>query len=274
MRVEPEHGVIPPYDIGREYRLLADVGAADLPVPAVLHLEEDATVVGGRFMLMSYVEGEIYNLSDPRLTADAEMLTSIQDQFVDNLVRIHETPQSVFPRYADGPEAARAQVAVCRRRMLDTDRLPAPVMRHALDTLDRLAPPAQRIGLLHGDYRLPNLKWREGKLSGILDWELATVGDPLADIAFTQTIGQGLCSITDRLADRYSEQTGIEIDERRIAYYRLLEMTKGSIIGRSGAYDLAHGGDDLRLLTVAAIATAGQPILVNLEEQLEKLLEA
>jgi aminoglycoside phosphotransferase (APT) family kinase protein len=274
MRVEPEHGVIPPYDIGREYRLLADVGAAGLPVPAVLHLEEDATVVGGRFMLMSYVEGEIYNLSDPRLTADAEMLASTQEQFVDNLVRIHETPQSVFPQYANGPEAARAQVAVCRRRMLDTDLLPAPVMRHALDTLDRLAPPAQRIGLLHGDYRLPNLKWHEGKLSGILDWELATVGDPLADIAFTQTIGQGLCSITGGLADRYREQTGIEIDERRIAYYRLLEMAKGSIIGRSGAYDLAHGGDDLRLLTVAAIATAGQPILVNLEEQLEKLLEA
>jgi len=274
MRVEPEHGVIPPYDIGREYRLLADVGAAGLPVPAVLHLEEDATVVGGRFMLMSYVEGEIYNLSDPRLTADAEMLTSIQDQFVDNLVRIHEAPQSVFPRYADGPEAARAQVAVCRRRMLDTDLLPAPVMRHALDTLDRLAPPAQRIGLLHGDYRLPNLKWHEGKLSGILDWELATVGDPLADIAFTQTIGQGLCAVKDALADRYCERTGIEIDERRLAYYRLLEMTKGTIIGRSGAYDLAHGGDELRLLTVAAIATAGQPILVHLEEQLELLLEA
>jgi len=274
MRVEPEHGVIPPYDIGREYRLLADVGKAGLPVPAVLHLEEDATVVGGRFMLMSYVEGEIYNLSDPRLTADAEMLTNIQEQFVDNLVRVHETPQTVFPQYADGPEAARAQVAVCRRRMLDTDLLPAPVMRHVLDTLDRLAPPAQRIGLLHGDFRLPNLKWHEGKLSGILDWELATVGDPLADIAFTQTIGQGLCAVKDALADRYSERTGIEIDERRLAYYRLLEMTKGSIIGRSGAYDLAHGGDDLRLLTVAAIATAGQPILVNLEEQLELLLEA
>ena len=79
--------------------------------------------------------------------------------------------------------------------------------------------------LLHGDFRLPNLKWHEGKLSGILDWELATVGDPLADIAFTQTIGQGLCAVKDALADRYSERTGIEIDERRLAYYRLLEMT-------------------------------------------------
>jgi len=274
MRVEPEYGVIPPYDIAREYRLLADVGAAGLPVPSVLHLEEDASVVGGRFILMSYVGGEIYQLRDPRLTEDADLLESIQEQFVDTLARIHEAPQTVFPTYADGREAARAQIAVCRRRMLETDLLPAPILRHALDLLDRLAPPAQRIGLLHGDYRLPNLKWQEGKLTGILDWELATVGDPLADIAFTQTIGQGLCAVKEALADRYCERTGIEIDERRLAYYRLLEMTKGSIIGRSGAYDLAHGGDDLRLLTVAAIATAGQPILVNLEQQLELLLEA
>ena len=47
-----------------------------------------------------------------------------------------------------------------------------------------------------------------------------------------------------------------------------------SIIGRSGAYDLAHGGDDLRLLSVAAVATSGQPMLVHLEAQIEQLLEA
>jgi aminoglycoside phosphotransferase (APT) family kinase protein len=274
MRVEPEYGVIPPYDIAREYHLLSDVGAAGLPVPSVLHLEEDATVVGGRFILMSYVGGEIYKLRDPRLTADADLLASIQEQFVDTLARIHEAPQNVFPTYTDGREAARAQIAVCRRRMQETDLLPAPILRHALDLLDRLAPPAQRIGLLHGDYRLPNLKWQEGKLAGILDWELATVGDPLADIAFTQTIGLGSCSIDGELARRYCERTGIEIDERRIAYHRLLEMVKGSIIGRAGAYDLAHGGDDLRLLSVAAVATVGQPMLVHLEAQIEQLLEA
>ncbi|UCE87468.1 MAG: phosphotransferase family protein [Deltaproteobacteria bacterium] len=274
MRVEPAHGVIPPYDIAREYRLLSAVGAAGLPVPAVLHLEEDATVVGGRFILMSFVEGEIYQLRDPRLAADADLLANIQTQFVELLARIHETPQNVFPHYADGAEAARAQVAVCRRRMQATDLLPAPIFRHALDVLDRLAPPAQRIGLLHGDFRLPNLKWREGTLAGILDWELATVGDPLADVAFTQTIGAGVCSIDGELARRYSERTGIEIDAKRISYYRLLEMVKGSIIGRAGAYDLVHGGDDLRLLSVAAIATSGQPMLVHLEAQLEQLLEA
>ena len=274
MRVEPEHGVIPPYDIAREYRLLRDVHEAGLPAPGVVHLEEDASVVGGRFMLMTFVEGIIYRSMDPRLEADPALLANMQEHFVEMLARIHETPQSVLPSYTTGEEAARGEVAVCRRRLLETELLPSPILRHALDVLDRHAPPAQRIALLHGDYRLPNLIWKDGEISGVLDWELARVGDPLSDLAFTQTIGRGPCSIEGELATRYGERTGIEIDERRLLYYRLLEMVKGTIIGLAGAYDLAHGGTDLRLLSVARLAAAGQAMMGILETQLEEFLEA
>jgi aminoglycoside phosphotransferase (APT) family kinase protein len=274
IRVEPEFGVIPPYDIAREYRLLGEVGRSGLPVPGVLHLEEDASVVGGRFMLMSFVEGDIYKSMDPRLEGDPKLLARTQERFVEMLARIHEIPQSVLPSYANGPEAARGEVAVCRRRLLETELLPSPILRHALDVLDQHAPPAQRIALLHGDYRLPNLKWLDGEISGILDWELARVGDPLSDIAFTQTIGRGPCSIEGDLAAQYTERSGIEIDDRRLLYFRLLEMVKGSIIGLAGAYDLANGGCDLRLLSVARIAAAGQAMMGILEAQLEEFLEA
>lgn len=274
MRVEPDHGVIPPYDIAREYRLLREVHEAGLPTPGVVHLEEDPSVVGGRFILMTFVEGVIYRNMDARLGADPARLTSMQEQFVEMLARIHETPQSVLPSYTTGDEAARAEVAVCRDRLMRTALLPSPIIRHALDVLDEHAPPAQRLALLHGDYRLPNLMWKDGVISGVLDWELARVGDPLSDLAFTQTIGRGLCSIEGELATRYGERSGIEIDERRLVYYRLLEMVKGTIIGLAGAYDLAHGGNDLRLLSVARIAAAGQAIMGGLEAQLEELLEA
>lgn len=274
MRVEPDHGVIPPYDIAREYRLLREVHEAGLPTPGVVHLEEDPSVVGGRFILMTFVEGVIYRNMDARLGADPAGLASMQEQFVEMLARIHETPQSVLPSYTTGDEAARAEVAVCRDRLMRTALLPSPIIRHALDVLDEHAPPAQRLALLHGDYRLPNLMWKNGVISGVLDWELARVGDPLSDLAFTQTIGRGLCSIEGELAIRYGERSGIEIDERRLVYYRLLEMVKGTIIGLAGAYDLAHGGNDLRLLSVARIAAAGQAIMGGLEAQLEELLEA
>ena len=99
--------------------------------------------------------------------------------------------------------------------------------------------------------------WKDGAISGVLDWELARVGDPLSDLAFTQTIGRGPAPSKASWRLRYSERTGIEIDDRRLLYYRLLEMVKGTIIGLAGAYDLAHGGTDLRLLSVARIAAAG-----------------
>jgi aminoglycoside phosphotransferase (APT) family kinase protein len=274
MRVEPEFGVIPPYDIAREYRLMQAVGNAGLAVPRVLHLEQDASVVGGRFMLMAFVDGEAYRSMDPRLAEDPELLAVMQEEFVETLARIHETPQEVLPGFASGEEAARAEIAVCRKRLLATELLPSPILRHALDVLDQHAPPAQRVGLLHGDYRLPNLKWSGKKISGILDWELARVGDPLSDLAFTQTVGHGPCSIEGELARRYSERTGIEIDPRKILYYRFLEMVKGSIIGLAGAYDVAHGGTDLRLISVATIAAAGQAMMGLLEAQLEAFLEA
>ena len=274
MRIEPEFGVIPPYDIAREYRLIREMSEAGLSVPRMLHLEEDKSVVGGRFMLMSYIEGEIYQSMDSRLADAPELLAKIQEQFVETLVRIHATPQTVLPGYANGREASRGEVAVCRKRLLTTEMVPAPVLRHALDVLDEHAPEAERIGLLHGDYRLPNLKWNGDEIAGILDWELARVGDPLSDLAFTQTVGQGHCSVENELAERYGKLAGIEIDPKKIQYYRFLEMVKGSIIGHAGAYDLANGGDDLRLMSVTTIAAAGQAMMGVLEAQLVAFLEA
>jgi len=273
MRIEPEFGVIPPYDIAREYRLLQEMSAAGLEVPQMLYLEEDESVLGGRFMLMSFVEGEIYQSMDPRLAGSPD-LPKIQEAFVETLVKIHATKQTVLPAYTNGRDAARGEVAVCRKRLLRTEMVPAPVMRHALDVLDEHAPESERFGLLHGDYRLPNLKWDGTRISGILDWELARVGDPLSDLAFTQTVGHGHCSIEGDLAVRYGELAGVEIDPKKIQYYRFLELVKGSIIGHAGAYDLANGGDDLRLMSVTTIAAAGQAMMGLLEAQLVAFLEA
>lgn len=273
MRVEPEHGVIPPYDITREYRLLGDTFDAGLPVPQMLHLGEDKSVVGGRFLLMCFIEGIIFSSRDARIQGDEALCADVQEKFVQMLARIHDTPQKTLPGYSDGKQAALGQVATCRDRLARIEILPSPPLRHALDFLEEHAPDAQKIGLLHGDYRLPNLMWHEGEISGILDWELATVGDPLADIAFTQTVGAGPCSIEGPLAKRYSEITGIEIDERKIAYYKLLEMVKSTIIGLGGASDLLKGGTDLRLLSVATIATSGQGMFGAFEAQFESLLE-
>lgn len=273
LRAEPEHGVIPPYDIVAESALVARVHAAGLPVPEVLHVETDPAALGGRFALMSYVEGDAFQSADSRLVDDAELAGRIGKRFVETLARIHRVHDHGLAGPRDAEGSARALVEVCRRRLAQIEVQPSPLIRHALDVLDRAAPPYEGTVLLHGDYRLPNLKWRDGEIVGILDWELARVGDPASDIAFTQLIGGGPCAIEKELADYYCELTGHTLDERRIVYYQLLEMVKSTIIGLAGARDLTSGGSDLRLLSVAALAASAEPVIAMLETMLDGLEE-
>jgi aminoglycoside phosphotransferase (APT) family kinase protein len=271
LRAEPDHGVIPPYDIAREAELLRHLGATDLPVADVVHVETDERAFGRRFALMSYIEGEAYRSVDERLDNDAELRATVARQFVEMLARIHQVEDHGLARFADGPSSARAFVAVCRTRLADTEVMPKPLLRHALDVLDRRAPECDRLVLLHGDYRLPNLKWRDGRIVGILDWELARVGDPAADLAFSQTVGAGPCAIENELADYYTELTGNRVDQRRIVYYQMFELLKSCIIGLAGARDLVEGGSDLRLLSVAGLGATAEGVVSIMETMLENL---
>ncbi len=269
LRAEPDHGVIPPYDIVWESGLLARVGESGLPVPGIVHVEADEHALGHRFALMTFIDGEVYQSLDHRFEDDPALKKSVQTRFVEMLARIHQTEDHGLAGFDNGPSSARALVAVCRQRLADTEIMPKPLLRHALDVLDRLAPECERLVLIHGDYRLPNLKWWDGEIVGVLDWELARVGDPVSDLAFTQTVGAGPCAVENELADYYCELTGETIDERRVVYYQTLELVKGSIIGLAGAHDLASGGTDLRLLSVAAMGATAEPIVSMLESQLE-----
>lgn len=273
LRAEPEHGVIPPYDIAAECRLIERVGAAGLPVPITLHVEINPEELGARFALMSYIEGEAFRSTDPRFATDTSIGPALGLRFVEMLARIHGVRDHGLQPHSDAASAARAFVAVCRKRLADTEVLPRPLIRHALDVLDRRAPEGNKTVLLHGDYRLPNLKWRDGEIVGILDWELARVGDPASDLAFTQLVGAGPCAIEDGLADYYVELTGNVIDERRIAYYQMLEMVKSTVIGLAGARDLVQGGADLRLLSVAGLAASAEPVISMLETMLDRVEE-
>lgn len=273
LRAEPVYGVIPPYDIAAECRLVERVRAAGLPVPETLHVESDPSELGSRFALMSYIDGEGFRSADPRFATDTAIGPALGLRFVEMLARIHGVRDHGLQPHADAASAARAFVAVCRRRLADTEVLPRPLIRHALDVLDRRAPECDKTVLLHGDYRLPNLKWRNGEIVGILDWELARVGDPASDIAFTQLVGAGPCAIENELADYYVELTGNVIDERRIAYYQMLEMVKSTVIGLAGARDIMQGGDDLRLLSVAGLAASAEPVISMLETMLDRVEE-
>lgn len=270
LRKEPAVGIIEPYDIVKEHEVISALHDVGMAVPQPLHVERDRDVLGTRFMVMSFVEGEIYQAKDPRLD-DERLLATVQHGYIEALASLHTAPLPAGWAPPRGGSFAADEVRACRRRLEEVELLPLPGLRHAVATLERRAPKAEHAVILHGDYRLPNLKWSDGVISGILDWERARVGDPLADVAFTQTIGAGACTVSGEMAERYTSLTGIEIDDSKLAYYRLLEVVRAMLIGASAPWAISRGSTDLRLLSVGAGITGGEAMCPMLEAQLDAM---
>jgi aminoglycoside phosphotransferase (APT) family kinase protein len=191
LRRKPPGQLLPSaHAVAREYRVMRALAEhSDVPVARTLLLCEDASVIGTDFYLMEFVAGRTFwNPALPEL-APAER-APVFDAMNDALARLH----SVAPQAAGLADFGRAegyltrQVARWSRQYLEDeqagrdanlDRLIEWLPRH----LPRTEPAA---AIVHGDYRIDNLIFHatEPRVVAIMDWELATLGDPIADFAY------------------------------------------------------------------------------------------
>jgi len=173
--------------IEREFRVLRALNAADYPTPQVVALCENPRVIGAAFYVMSKVEGRIF--WDVRLPdEDRDARGAIYDAQIRALARLHQLgPEQLglvdFGR--PGNYFAR-QVSLWTRQYRLSETTP-------IEAMDRLAAwlaesvPAERAGrIVHGDFKLDNLVFHADRpeIAAVLDWELATIGDPLADLTY------------------------------------------------------------------------------------------
>lgn len=182
-------GVLLPsaHAVEREYRLIAALHPAGYPVPRPLALCEDAGVIGAPFYLMERVAGRtIWNGAMPDLSPDERRAQ--YEAMVDALAALHAIdPVAVgLGDYGKPGNYFERQVARWTRqyRASQTDDL-ADVER-LIDWLPRTVPAQERVAIVHGDYRIDNLIFAEdgGRVAAVLDWELSTLGDPLADFTY------------------------------------------------------------------------------------------
>ena len=173
--------------IEREYRLIAALHPAGMPVPQAFALCEDATVIGAPFYVMELVEGRSFWDGALPGAAPAER-RAIYESMIDTLAALHSVdPASVglgdFGR-PDNYFARQVDRWSRQYRASQTDALDD--MGRLMDWLPRTVPPQTRTGIIHGDYRLDNLIYAPDRpqVEAILDWELSTLGDPLADFAY------------------------------------------------------------------------------------------
>ena len=174
------------HQVDREFRVMKALEGL-VPVPHMHHLCEDADVIGAPFYVMDYLQGRIFR--DARLP-DLPPLerTAIYDQLNLTLTKLHRIDSHAvgLSDYGRPGNYFERQVKRWTKQYRDAETEPLPEMEALIETLPKLVPAGDSISISHGDYRLENTMFAcdEPRLIAVLDWELSTIGHPLADIAY------------------------------------------------------------------------------------------
>jgi aminoglycoside phosphotransferase (APT) family kinase protein len=262
----PPRPPLPPsaHDVLREAQLLRAVEQADVRTPRVLATCEDVGVIGAPFYLMEKVEGDVITGAVPPALDTAEQHRRIADELIDALVEVHAADWR-----ACGLEGYGKPTGYLERQLRRFGGLWEHNKTRELPTLDRITawlgehrPESGPATIVHGDYRLGNTMYaREApaRLVAIFDWELATIGDPLADVGYlaatyTQAGDEGsiftLGAVTtqsgfptrDELIARYEERSGRAMGDVR--WYMTLALWKAAIFLEGSYKRLLAGTTD------------------------------
>jgi aminoglycoside phosphotransferase (APT) family kinase protein len=188
LRKKPPGKLLPSaHAVEREFKVIAALAASDVPVARTLALCEDPRVIGQAFYIMTHVEGRVfhhYMLPD----CDAAERAAIYDAMNAVLARLHRVDYAAIGLTGYGKAGGYAARQIARwstqYQASKTDELPA--MERLMRWLPDHIPAADETAIVHGDFRLENMIWHptEPRILAVVDWELGTLGHPLADLAY------------------------------------------------------------------------------------------
>ena len=182
-------GVLAPsaHAIDREYRVMRALHGTDVPVPRMLAYCEDASIVGTPFYLMDFLQGRVF--MDPALPDSTPAERGAIYREMGRVIAALHSVDHVAVGLADYGRTGRYVERQIDRWSRQCRALSVPLdsaMHRLMDWLPAHVPPGDETTLVHGDYRIDNLVFHptEARVIGVLDWELSTLGHPLADLAY------------------------------------------------------------------------------------------
>ncbi len=252
------HVLATAHDMGREHRIISALGRTDVPVPPAIGLCTDESVNGAPFYVMGFIDGLVIRTRSEAEKLDPDARRRASESIVDVMAQIH----AVDPDVVGLGDLGRRESYIARQLKRWQGQFESSAMAdlelvHALHR--RLAagiPPQQGTAIVHGDYRLDNcMVDRTGRIVAVLDWEICTLGDPLADVGLLQvywsepgdqfaalldapTLAEGFLSRKEIL-DRYATASGRDLS--RIGYYVAFGYWKLACI-LAGVYTRWTGG--------------------------------
>ncbi len=264
----PPRPPLPPsaHNVLREYRILEACAGSPVRVPAPVVACEDVGVIGAPFYLMTHVPGEVLSSELPAGLDPVADPPRIADELVGALAEIHalDWRTTELAAAAPSPEQYLERQLRLFARLWEHNRTrELPVLDRVTEWLAAARPVSPPATLVHGDFRLGNTLFSAAspaRLAAVLDWEMATVGDPLADVGYlsatwavpgedgdpivrlgTVTAGAHFPSRAELVA-RYAERTGRDLSG--LAWYEVLALWKSAVFLEGSYARLLSGTTD------------------------------
>ena len=252
------HVLATAHDMGREHRIISALGPTPVPVAPALAYCDDPEVNGAPFYVMAFVEGHILRDVAAAEPFDEDQRRTAGESLVDVLAEIH----AVDPDAVGLGELGRKEGYIERqlkrwhKQFLDSKTREVPALENVYERLRADVPEQGPATIVHGDYRLDNcLVGDDGHLAAVLDWEICTLGDPLADLGllmvyWTDPGDDGTALLTSPTAlpgfprradllERYAARSGRDL--AAIDYYTAFGYWKLACIVE-GVYARYRGG--------------------------------
>jgi aminoglycoside phosphotransferase (APT) family kinase protein len=244
------------HDMSREYRVLAALAPVYARVPRPLVYCDDPAVFGAPFYVMERVDGAILRRPLPEdLNLSAEVMRGVSGAFIDNLAAIHalDATTGALSQVGHPDGYLQRQVAGWIQRYARARTEDIPDIERVQAWLVERMPQQRYAALIHNDYKYDNLIFNPADLTDIravLDWEMATLGDPLTDLGTTlaywldsddppdrlqSPMGENLTALPGNLrraelAERYAQGTGRDLSD--LVYYFVYGLFKNAVIGQ------------------------------------------
>ncbi|MFJ9557507.1 phosphotransferase family protein [Nocardiopsis sp. NPDC101807] len=275
------HVLATAHDMSREYRVMTALRDTAVPVPRTHLLCEDPEVLGAPFYVMEYVGGTPFRTRDEIAPLGPGAARRVAEELIATLGALHAVvPEEVGLGAFGRPEGFLERQVRRWGKQLDASRSrDVPGIDELRARLAASLPEQSAPAVVHGDYRLDNvLATPEGRITAVLDWEMATLGDPLVDLGLMlvyqrQPVGIGGAPATsaegfpppEELVAMYAATTGRDVS--RLAWYVALGCFKLAVIAEG--IHFRHG----KGLTVGAGFDRIGDVVAPLVERAHTMLE-
>lgn len=271
LRMTPStRGVLEPYDISRQFRVMRALRGSRVLVPEMLELDESGDVLGRPCFTMQYLDGTTLQPPNYVLDVDDDAKRRMSISALEMMTNVHQVDWKArgLDFLTDEGDWVDAEIARWETRHVNLG-MDWPPLDELLAWLKANRPVSTIRTLVHGDVKLSNYMWQGEDIVALLDWEMAGIGDPLMDLAYylamptvnpqgSYLFAEGLSR--DETIARYEELTGFPVTN--LGWYEALNFYKLAVILAICLDMFAEGQtDDLRYF--AAGSSAGRMIALG-----------